>query len=872
LKALEVDVSELCREISAADGDDCAVASSTQQHTNTNSADSTSSLEVRVVDLERRVAGRFTVIWSVFRAHSAAEDEFIWPALKAKQVALPEGCSPCGSPRHANDSGGSEENVSLRMVHEPQQENGAGAEVADGNLQPQLGDGEQQRDRAHSVTVHCIEQEEYEEDHADEERMFNSINDMLSNLREELSKRRKNGNATADANNKKGSSSLRRVAEMLLEGTGNLMRHLMTHLDKEETHCMPLVAQYLTKAEINDLVGKIMGKRSSELMSQILTMAVQNLNDADRDDMVRYMKQAMVGTFFERWLKMGGWISSSALNSSGVESGESDDGGGKMPHKKTISEAVTTNSSYREDSKHVSISESKKPEPSTTTSTLAEAAVEKAKSIPAPQSSYSNASSASAQNVAAGPSEGTPETYTSAVELEKLIRAIGTNPNLDTKQKNLTIQGLRDSVWKSNCRMSKRKREDGVVSVDQPPAQLAHVAVTASANNVAATRSQSSPGSQATVAAHPHQTHHMRYAYCGMMRGLAALLPLSNTYSPSTDISHSFSVATGVGTRFKRETPPSSYYKKTKDGEVRLVWSSDPRSAMFHPNDGSVPLFSASELAPTYHDGGINRVLGCPHYARSCKLRHPTSGRLYTCRLCCEQTREMDTQDKDSPLDRYEVKEILCMRCGALQPAGDKCVNTECESRGKPFARYTCKICNFYDDSPNKAIYHCPFCNVCRSGQGLGIDYRHCMRCNACVSLTDDHNCIPQRLQGNCPICHETMFESTEPLRGLKCGHVMHLPCFTMYMRGQNYTCPLCKKSADDMKEYFALLDSAVRMQPMPPAYAATTSNIYCQDCGKMGNVSYHFVGLKCGHCESYNTRELQRVDANIMASLWQGY
>ena len=153
------------------------------------------------------------------------------------------------------------------------------------------------------------------------------------------------------------------------------------------------------------------------------------------------------------------------------------------------------------------------------------------------------------------------------------------------------------------------------------------------------------------------------------------------------------------------------------------------------------------------------------------KLRHPKSGKLYTCRLCCEQSREMATQDKDSPLDRYEVKEILCMRCNALQPASDKCINPDCESRGKPFSRYTCKICNFYDDTPNKEIYHCPFCNVCRSGQGLGIDYRHCMRCNACVSLKDEHHCIPQRLQGNCPICHESMFESTEPLRGMKCGH-----------------------------------------------------------------------------------------------------
>ena len=106
------------------------------------------------------------------------------------------------------------------------------------------------------------------------------------------------------------------------------------------------------------------------------------------------------------------------------------------------------------------------------------------------------------------------------------------------------------------------------------------------------------------------------------------------------------------------------------------------------------------------------------------------------------------------------------------------------------------------------------------------------------------------------------MFESTEPLRGLRCGHVMHLNCYNrMYMRGQNQTCPLCKKSIDDMKDHFSLLDSAVRMQPMPQAYANTKSNIYCQDCNKSGCVQYHFVGLKCEFCGSYNTRELERSE-----------
>lgn len=247
------------------------------------------------------------------------------------------------------------------------------------------------------------------------------------------------------------------------------------------------------------------------------------------------------------------------------------------------------------------------------------------------------------------------------------------------------------------------------------------------------------------------------------------------------------------------------------------------------------------------------------------KLRHPTSGRLYTCRLCCEQDRDMPMKDQDEPLDRYAVTEVMCMMCNTLQPADDRCVNPHCESHGKPFAKYFCKICNLYDDGPNKKIYHCPFCNVCRSGFGLGIDYRHCMRCNACVSLADDeHRCIPQKLQGSCPICFDDMFQSTEPLRGLKCGHVMHLSCFNLYIRGFHYTCPLCFKSVDDMKDYFALLDAAVRMQPMPQAYLNTLSNIYCQDCGKTGTVQYHFVGKKCLHCGSYNTREMGRTEGAV--------
>lgn len=66
-----------------------------------------------------------------------------------------------------------------------------------------------------------------------------------------------------------------------------------------------------------------------------------------------------------------------------------------------------------------------------------------------------------------------------------------------------------------------------------------------------------------------------------------------------------------------------------------------------------------------------------------------------------------------------------------------------CASCNTKLASYYCGICHLWDDEPGRAIYHCPFCNVCRRGQGLGIDFFHCMQCNACMSLSlfNTHTC-----------------------------------------------------------------------------------------------------------------------------------
>ena len=88
-------------------------------------------------NLSDKVASRFHLIWSVFQAHSQAEDEFIWPTLKMKLA----------------------------------------------KLQPSNGSQNQQSDGKGCCVSTLLGQEEYEEDHAEEEAMFQQINSTLRKVK-----------------------------------------------------------------------------------------------------------------------------------------------------------------------------------------------------------------------------------------------------------------------------------------------------------------------------------------------------------------------------------------------------------------------------------------------------------------------------------------------------------------------------------------------------------------------------------------------------------------------------------------------------------------------------------------------------------------
>ncbi|KAK3247543.1 hypothetical protein CYMTET_42962 [Cymbomonas tetramitiformis] len=246
-----------------------------------------------------------------------------------------------------------------------------------------------------------------------------------------------------------------------------------------------------------------------------------------------------------------------------------------------------------------------------------------------------------------------------------------------------------------------------------------------------------------------------------------------------------------------------------------------------------------------YHDEGRG-ILGCKHYPRQCLVVAKCCGVLTSCRLCHDEA-----VTDGHRMEGHTTEEMVCMMCGARQRCAAQCAS--CQAR---MARYFCAICNLFDDSPDRPIYHCPFCNLCRRGKGLGVDMFHCMRCNQCMalSLEGKHNCREGGLETNCPICHENLFTSTSPFRQTPCGHFMHSSCYKEYTR-TSYTCPICSKSLADMTIYFSMLDALLEAEQLPEEYASRTQNILCNDCGSTDSARFHFVYHKCQHCSSYNTR-----------------
>lgn len=124
------------------------------------------------------------------------------------------------------------------------------------------------------------------------------------------------------------------------------------------------------------------------------------------------------------------------------------------------------------------------------------------------------------------------------------------------------------------------------------------------------------------------------------------------------------------------------------------------------------------------------------------------------------------------------------------------------------------------------------------------------------MSVETSHKCIERVSDCDCPICGEYMFSSPRPVVFMLCGHSIHHTCYYEHMKS-SYKCPICSKSTVNMETQFRNLDRAIDSQPMPPQFQDTKAMVSCNDCYAKSAVKYHWLGLKCAICDSYNTAQL---------------
>ncbi|XP_031487607.1 probable E3 ubiquitin-protein ligase RZFP34 [Nymphaea colorata] len=296
------------------------------------------------------------------------------------------------------------------------------------------------------------------------------------------------------------------------------------------------------------------------------------------------------------------------------------------------------------------------------------------------------------------------------------------------------------------------------------------------------------------------------------------------------------------------------------------VGSNDVDTGPDEENRDTVPCLKESVLEGTYNsqprengaeknDNSDNGYMhyGCHHYRRRCRIRAPCCNEIFDCRHCHNEVKNSINVESSHrhQLPRHQVKQVICSLCNTEQEVRQFCINC-----GVCMGKYFCDICKFYDDDVSKKQYHCNGCGICRTG---GADqFFHCFTCGCCYSivLKNSHPCVERAMHHNCPVCFEYLFDSTDNVVVLPCGHTIHMDCLKEMQHHLQYACPLCSKSVMDMSEVWEKLDTEIASMPMPESYQNKRVWILCNDCGATSLVNFHFVAQKCLNCKSYNTRQ----------------
>lgn len=325
-------------------------------------------------------------------------------------------------------------------------------------------------------------------------------------------------------------------------------------------------------------------------------------------------------------------------------------------------------------------------------------------------------------------------------------------------------------------------------------------------------------------------------------------------------------------------------------------------------------IFSSNYINTTQNKS--NNSITCSHYDKSCsKFKFECCNIIDPCKRCHIERNCTDIEKKCSNIKSIKISHITCIKCNLEQEPSQYCSNPECKIK---FSNSYCKICQIWTHKQN--IFHCNDCGICRIGTEETLFHCYDCGICFDKSTKQSHQCsnsnqnkISKWTNGLCVICNESTFNSLFKPIILPCSHFIHEKCYSQYLQQNNYKCPHCKKSIIDLTTQWNFIRSQIKLYPIPNemlpielndivdtpfgkfqiesinilndvklfrgkfinwtsdkhcktnVYACLNysmikknlyKNIYCNDCEKKSLTCFHYYGLECIYCGSFNTQE----------------
>lgn len=309
-----------------------------------------------------------------------------------------------------------------------------------------------------------------------------------------------------------------------------------------------------------------------------------------------------------------------------------------------------------------------------------------------------------------------------------------------------------------------------------------------------------------------------------------------------------------------------------------------------------------------------NESKTCSHYEKKCyKFKFSCCKVVDPCKRC-----HID-RDKCNHND-IKILYITCINCGLEQNPSKICSNSKCSTIfSNSYCKicqiwtnkeiYHCEECGICRVGTKDTLFHCINCGICFN---KNIEQTH--QCIDNNNLKNKRkNNIKKWSEGLCVVCNESTFNSQSNSVILPCSHFIHQSCFDKYVQQSNYKCPYCKKSICNLTTQWNFIRYQIKQNPLPndmipielndivdtkfgkfkilcikiinekkifegifinwfcDKYSKINvkgilnntlikkniyKNIYCNDCETNSLTEYHFYGLECKLCGSFNTQE----------------